>query len=214
MKIRNATFVIGAVSKAQYPETGWPEFALCGRSNVGKSSFINRFLNRKSLARTSSQPGKTQQLNYYAVEADIGSFYFVDLPGYGYAKVSKSERAKWGTFIENYLLERRACVRIFHVLDIRHAPSQDDIDMYAWMVYHQIPVRVIATKADKISKGKVKAHGDRIKKTLGVRDGDILAISSENGMGFQSVTAEVEEQVQAYHLTHDAPTPPLDLDMP
>lgn len=178
MQIKNATFLIGAVKPEQYPSEGHLEIALCGRSNVGKSSLINTLINRKNLARTSSQPGKTQQLNYYEVTTDYLPFYFVDLPGYGFAKVSKAERAKWGKFSEKYLLEREECRSIWQIVDLRHKPSADDIAMYEWLSYNGLSVSVIATKADKISKGQWQKHLMIIKKALGAEKTPIL-FSSE-----------------------------------
>lgn len=178
MQIKNASFLIGAVKPEQYPTEGHLEIALCGRSNVGKSSLVNTLINRKNLARTSSQPGKTQQLNYYEITTDISPFYFVDLPGYGFAKVSKAERAKWGKFSEKYLLEREECRMIWQIVDLRHKPSADDIAMYEWLVHHELPVTVIATKVDKISKGQWQKHVAIIKKALGAEKNPIL-FSSE-----------------------------------
>lgn len=191
MIIKNAEFIIGAVSSAQYPNTGWPEIALCGRSNVGKSSLINRLLRRKKLARTSSQPGKTQELNYYAVDSDVGAFYLVDLPGYGFAKVSKAERAKWGNFIERYLLERNTLDMIWQIVDLRHPPSDDDVRMYEWLSYYNKRVIVIATKCDKVSKGRWQAQKHIIQKKLGAEKAPLI-FSAETGYGLEEVQALVE----------------------
>lgn len=127
MKVHNAEIVISAVSPAQYPESQLPEIALAGRSNVGKSSFINTLIDRRKLARISSKPGKTQTLNFYLIE---NSLYFVDVPGYGYAKVSKTERAKWGKMIETYLTQREQLKAVVSLVDLRHPPTKDDIQMY------------------------------------------------------------------------------------
>ncbi|MFD2670516.1 ribosome biogenesis GTP-binding protein YihA/YsxC [Marinicrinis sediminis] len=181
MKIHQSEFIISAVGPDQYPDDALPEFALAGRSNVGKSSLINKLIQRKNLARTSSQPGKTQQLNYYRINDEI---YFVDFPGYGYAKVSKSERQKWGKMIEAYLLNREPLKAVLLVLDIRHAPSKDDQLMYDWMLHFNIPCIIVATKADKISKNKWGAHVRQIEQTIGRRKQDPLVLfSSESGMG-------------------------------
>lgn len=163
MNIHNAAIIISAVSPAQYPDTGLPEIALAGRSNVGKSSFINTLLNRKNLARTSGKPGKTQQLNFYNIDDTL---HFVDVPGYGYAKVSKTERAKWGQMIETYLTTRETLRAVVSLVDMRHEPTQDDIQMYQFLKYYQIPVIVVATKADKIPKSKWNRHENIIKKAL------------------------------------------------
>ena len=151
MKVTSADIVISAVKPEQYPESDMPEIALAGRSNVGKSSFINKMLNRKSLARTSSKPGKTQTLNFFIINE---SFHFVDVPGYGYAKVSKTERAAWGRMIETYITSRKQLKAVLLIVDLRHPPTQDDILMYDFLKHHQIPCIVVATKADKIPKGK------------------------------------------------------------
>ena len=161
MKVHEAEIVISAVSPAQYPDTPLPEIALAGRSNVGKSSFINTLINRKNLARTSSKPGKTQTLNFYLIE---NTLHFVDVPGYGYAKVSKTERAKWGKMIETYLEQREQLRAVVSLVDLRHAPSQEDVQMYEFLKYYEIPVIVVATKADKIPRGKWNKHESMIKK--------------------------------------------------
>ncbi|SJZ79496.1 GTP-binding protein [Pilibacter termitis] len=163
MNIHNAEIVISAVSPAQYPESDLPEIALAGRSNVGKSSFINTLLGRKNLARTSSKPGKTQTLNFYNIDDTL---HFVDVPGYGYAKVSKTERAKWGKMIETYLTTRENLRAVVSLVDLRHDPSQEDIQMYEFLKYYDIPVIVVATKADKIARGKLNKHEAAIKRKL------------------------------------------------
>ncbi|RAV22030.1 ribosome biogenesis GTP-binding protein YihA/YsxC [Paenibacillus contaminans] len=181
MKVNNAEFVISAVSPSQYPEDGLPEIALAGRSNVGKSSLINKMINRKNLARTSSKPGKTQTLNYYKINEDL---FFVDLPGYGYAQVSKSERERWGKFIEQYLTQREELKLILQLVDIRHAPSKDDQSMYEWLKHLGLPVCVVATKADKISRSQWQKHVKLVKQTLGFHSADrFVLFSSETGMG-------------------------------
>lgn len=188
MIVKNSQFLIGAVSSKQYPDTGYPEFALCGRSNVGKSSFINRIIKRKNLARTSSQPGKTRELNYYQIDTDLSPFYFVDLPGYGFAKASQKEREKWGQFIENYLLNREECQLILQMVDLRHPPSKDDIAMYQWLKYFGKPVQVVATKADKISKGQYAKNQSQIRKALGMSgDENIILFSAETGLGVEAI---------------------------
>lgn len=163
MKVHNAEIVISAVSPKQYPETDLPEIALAGRSNVGKSSFINTLIDRKNLARTSGKPGKTQTLNFYLIE---NALHFVDVPGYGYAKVSKTERAKWGEMIETYITSRKQLRAVVSLVDVRHDPSKEDIQMYDFLKYYGIPVIVVATKADKIPRGKWNKHTSAIKKKL------------------------------------------------
>ncbi|RDW19329.1 YihA family ribosome biogenesis GTP-binding protein [Oceanobacillus arenosus] len=181
MKVNHAEIVISAVSKKQYPGDQLPEIALAGRSNVGKSSFINKLINRKALARTSSKPGKTQTLNFYKINE---SFYFVDVPGYGYAKVSKSEREKWGGMMEEYFGTRDTLQVVLLITDIRHEPTKDDIQMYEFLKYHELPVVVVATKLDKIPKSKRASYIKRTKETLNVEADDIvLPFSSETGEG-------------------------------
>lgn len=181
MKVTSAEIVMSAVRKEQYPEGDLPEFALAGRSNVGKSSFINKMLNRKSLARTSSKPGKTQTLNFFIINE---MFYFVDVPGYGFAKVSKSERAAWGKMIETYLTSREQLKSALLIVDLRHPPTKDDVMMYDFFKHYDIPCIVIATKADKIPKGKWQKHLKVTKETLQLEKGDeIILFSSETGQG-------------------------------
>ncbi len=181
MKVNQVELVISAVKPAQYPEGNLPEFARAGRSNVGKSSFINKMIHRKSMARVSSKPGKTQTLNFYKIE---DALYFVDVPGYGFAKVSKKERESWGRMIETYLTSReqlKACVLI---VDLRHPPSEDDVLMYDFLKHYDIPAVVIATKADKIPKGKWQKHLKVIKEELQFDPSDdIVVFSSETGQG-------------------------------
>ncbi|WP_010531144.1 ribosome biogenesis GTP-binding protein YihA/YsxC [Lentibacillus jeotgali] len=181
MKVTDAEIVISAVSKKQYPNDRLPEIALAGRSNVGKSSFINRLIQRKNLARTSSKPGKTQTINFYKIN---NKFYFTDVPGYGYAKVSKKEREKWGAMMEEYFAMRdtlKACVMI---TDVRHEPTEDDVLMYDFLKYYELPVIVIATKLDKIAKGKRASHLKRTHETLEIEPEDIvIPFSAETGEG-------------------------------
>ncbi|MGX6442953.1 ribosome biogenesis GTP-binding protein YihA/YsxC [Neobacillus sp. K501] len=181
MKVTSSDIVISAVRPAQYPETDLPEFALAGRSNVGKSSFINRMLNRKGLARISSKPGKTQTLNFYLINEVL---HFVDVPGYGYAKVSKSERAAWGKMIETYLTSREQLRAVVMIVDLRHPPTEDDVMMYDFLKHYEIPCIVIATKADKIPRGKWEKYLKVTKETLDIEESDhIVLFSSETGLG-------------------------------
>ncbi|MBB3109879.1 GTP-binding protein [Paenibacillus phyllosphaerae] len=181
MNITQAEFVISAVRPNQYPEDALPEFALAGRSNVGKSSLINRMINRKNLARTSSQPGKTQQLNYYRVNQML---YLVDFPGYGYARVSKTQREQFGQMIETFLGDREPLKMVLLIIDIRHPPSQDDCLMYNWLKHYGIPVTIVTTKADKISKNQWQKHIKIIKEKLEADPRDkVVLFSSETGLG-------------------------------
>jgi GTP-binding protein len=181
MKISSSEFIISAVGPKQYPETGLPEFARVGRSNVGKSSLINCFLNRNNFARTSSRPGKTGQLNYYLIN---NAFYFVDLPGYGFAQVSKDVKAQWGKMIEAYLNNRREIRAVIQLVDMRHPPSADDKTMHNWLMSKNIPTLVVATKADKISRGQWQKHLKAIKEGLDLPGIDvILPFSAETREG-------------------------------
>lgn len=181
MKVTEAEIVISAVSKKQYPVTHMPEIALAGRSNVGKSSFINKMINRKNLVRTSQKPGKTQTLNFYKIN---DRFHFVDVPGYGYAKVSKKERNAWGIMLEEYFTERENLKAVVLLVDIRHEPTKDDVSMYEFLKHYELPVVVVATKLDKIPKGKRVQHIKRAAKKLQLLQEDIiLPFSSETGEG-------------------------------
>ena len=183
MKINkhNAEILLSAANKSHYPQDDIPEIALAGRSNVGKSSFINTLLNRKNLARTSGKPGKTQLLNFFNIDDKLR---FVDVPGYGYAKVSKTERAKWGKMIEEYLTSRDNLRAVVSLVDLRHDPSADDVQMYEFLKYYEIPVIVVATKADKIPRGKWNKHESAIKKKLDFdKTDDFIIFSSVDKTG-------------------------------
>ncbi|MBO0454947.1 MULTISPECIES: ribosome biogenesis GTP-binding protein YihA/YsxC [Enterococcus] len=194
MKVHNAEIVISAVSPKQYPETDLPEIALAGRSNVGKSSFINTLIDRKNLARTSGKPGKTQTLNFYLIE---NSLHFVDVPGYGYAKVSKTERAKWGEMIETYITSRKQLRAVVSLVDVRHDPSKEDIQMYEFLKYYGIPVIVVATKADKIPRGKWNKHTSAIKKKLDFDPNDtFILFSSETKKGKEEAWQAIETAIE------------------
>lgn len=197
MIIKNAEFVISAVGPKQYPDDHLPEIALAGRSNVGKSSLINKLINRKNLARTSSKPGKTQTLNYYRINND--AFYFVDLPGYGFAQVSRSTKEQWGKFIDDYLAKRENLVGVIHLVDMRHPPSKDDVTMYQWLKHLQKDILVVATKCDKISKGQWQKHIKIIREGLNTDQGqEIIAFSAETGQGTEQVMIWIEKHVVAF----------------
>lgn len=179
----NADILLSATNKSHYPQDGIPEVALAGRSNVGKSSFINTMLNRKNLARTSGKPGKTQLLNFFNIDDKLR---FVDVPGYGYARVSKKEREKWGKMIEEYLTTRENLRAVVSLVDLRHEPSADDVQMYEFLKYYEIPVILVATKADKIPRGKWNKHESMIKKKLDFDKTDTFIIfSSVNKTGVE-----------------------------
>lgn len=189
MKITQAELYTVAVSEEQYPTTNLPEIALAGRSNVGKSSFINKMLNRKKLAHTSQKPGKTQTLNFYIINQ---RFYFVDVPGYGFAKVSKKELESWGKMIETYLKTRKQLKAVLLIVDIRHEPTKDDRMMYDWLKHYGIPTIVIATKCDKIAKGQWEKQKKIIKQTLQLApDVPLIAFSAETGQGKDEAWAQL-----------------------
>ena len=177
MIVKNPKFEISAVGPKQYPTNNLPEIVLAGKSNVGKSSFINTMINRKSLARTSSEPGKTRQINFYNIDS---KFYFVDLPGFGYSKMSHTEQEKVGKFIEEYLFNRKNIACIVLLIDIRHNPSENDIMMFNYIRSIGAPHIVIANKADKIAPTKVTSYVENLRKLLEANDDDIiLPFSSE-----------------------------------
>ncbi|WP_088007263.1 ribosome biogenesis GTP-binding protein YihA/YsxC [Indiicoccus explosivorum] len=193
MNVNNVELVISAVRPEQYPEGDLPEFALAGRSNVGKSSFINKMIGRKAMARISSKPGKTQTLNFYKIEDQL---YYVDVPGYGYAKVSKKEREAWGKMIERYITGRDVLRAVIQIIDLRHPPTEDDIMMYDFLKHYGIPCVLIATKADKIPKGKWQKHKKIIREALQVEDGDSLIVfSSETGLGKDEAWDEIKKRM-------------------
>lgn len=193
MIINNPKFEISAVSKKQYPKGNLPEVVLVGKSNVGKSSFVNTMVNRKNLARTSNVPGKTRQINFYNMD---NKFYFVDLPGYGYSKMSKEEKVISGNFIEQYLEEGSNVALIILLLDIRHKPTADDILMYDYILKSNLPFMVLTNKADKIAVTKVDFEVQRIKEILGISYSTILPFSSERKVYQEAVWKEVEKFVK------------------
>ncbi|MEG0842828.1 MAG: ribosome biogenesis GTP-binding protein YihA/YsxC [Romboutsia sp.] len=203
MKIRSSEITMSAISKSQYPEEGIPEIALVGRSNVGKSSTVNTLLNRRSFARISQTPGKTRTINFYLINKE---FFFVDLPGYGYAKVAKSEKDKWGTIMERYLEDRDELCAIFLLVDIRHEPTNDDVMMYDWIKHFGYNCVVIATKADKISRGQYQKHISIIRKKLNLESTEkVIPISSLKKTGVEDVWDEIVRQYNehGYDITVD-----------
>lgn len=192
MIIKNPKFEISAIGPKQYPKGSLPEIVLVGKSNVGKSSFINTMLNRKNLARTSNTPGKTRQINFYNID-DV--FYFVDLPGYGFSKMSKQEKITSGKYIEEYLEKRQNIALIVHLLDIRHQPTKDDMLMYDYILRTNLPFMVITNKADKIAITKVDAEVQKIKESLGISYSIILPFSAERKIYIDKVWEEIEKFV-------------------
>ena len=193
MVIKEANLDIMATRRSQYPDDNKPEFLLVGRSNVGKSSFINSILGRKNLAYTSATPGKTQTLNFYGVN---NSFYLIDVPGYGYASVDKKTQAKFGMMIEEYLEKRTQLKRVFMLIDFRHKPTEDDLLMYNFLKYYNLPVTVIATKADKVGGSKKEKNLKVIMDTLDLVVGDDLVVfSSVTKLGVKEVLNKIEELI-------------------
>lgn len=191
IKSVNLETVIGVTSKI--PQNLKPEIAFAGKSNVGKSSLINGLMNRKSLARTSAQPGKTQTINYYNIN---DAMYLVDLPGYGYAKVPQSEKEKWGKMIENYLHKSRQLRAVFLLIDIRHEPSANDKMMYDWIVYQGYDPVIIATKLDKIKPSQLEKHIAQIRRGLNVKPGtDILPFSALSKKGREEIWALMDRLI-------------------
>ena len=193
INVISSEYIISAVSIAQYPEVKLPEIVFIGRSNVGKSSLINSLTRRKNLARVSQTPGKTQTINFYKVtlkineneetEPERSDFYLVDLPGYGYAKTSKSNRKLWAKFIEQYLLSSEQIRFVCQLIDIRHEPMESDLNMFNWLVENGLPVLIVATKSDKISKMAQAKQVDAIKKAFNIEELPVLPYSSIKNEG-------------------------------
>lgn len=194
MQIKKAQYLLTAVKASQYPEKALPAVTFCGRSNVGKSSLINCLLNRRNLARTSAQPGKTRTINFYAVN---DSWYLVDLPGYGFAKVAKTERDNWRFMIDEYMRSYQGSNLFLQLVDIRHEPSELDKQMWQWLQAAGVNCRLIATKADKISRGARERQLTLISKTLQAPKKDIIAFSSLNRDGRDQLLALIGEYLAA-----------------
>lgn len=191
MIIKNPEFKISAVNPKQYPDDDLPQIVLVGKSNVGKSSFINSMINRKKLARTSSEPGKTRQINFYNMD---NKFYFVDLPGYGYSKMSKAEQVKVGGFIEEYLKKSKHIALIIFLIDIRHSPTENDRLMYQYVINSNSPCIIIANKADKIAVTKVDSYVKDLQNELNsLKDFTFLPYSSERKIYSKRVWEEIEK---------------------
>ena len=192
MKINSINQPITAVRRSQYPEDNKSEFLLVGRSNVGKSSFINTLVNRKNFARTSATPGKTQTLNFFLIN---DFFYIVDVPGYGFARVSKKLKTKFGMIIEDYLESRNNLKNVFLLIDFRHKPTNDDVMMYEFLKYYNIPVTIIATKADKVKKSCFEKNINIIVNTLNINKEDIILFSTITKTGKEEVLNKIESLI-------------------
>lgn len=193
MKINNTVLDVVAVRRSQYPTNGLPEFLLVGRSNVGKSSFINTLINQKNLARTSSRPGKTQTLNFYLVN---NMFYLVDVPGYGYASVNREQQKKMGLMIEEYLEKRYKMKRVFMLVDFRIKPTEDDVLMYQYLKYYNIPVTLVLTKVDKVPTSKKDKSLKTIKDTIKLAVGDnYVMFSSQSKVGREEILNIIENLI-------------------
>lgn len=195
MQVNNVSMNLSAVSSKQYPNEGYPEIALLGRSNVGKSSLINTLINRKSFARTSSTPGKTQTLNFYNIEDQLS---LVDVPGYGFAKVSKKQREEFGVMIEEYLTTRDVLKGVVILVDGRHQPSEDDISMYQYVSYYHIPTLIVATKMDKVKGNQWNKTISQVKKSMQINQTDNLQLfSAETKHGKDEVWDWIEDHMKA-----------------
>lgn len=194
MKVNNPKFEISAVSPKQYPKNDLPQIVLVGKSNVGKSSFINTMINRKALARTSSEPGKTRQINFYNIDE---IFYFVDLPGYGYSKMSKQEQEKVGSFIEQYLVKSENIALVIFLIDIRHNPTENDRLMYDYIIRSGLPFIILANKADKIAPTKVGATVKDLQKQINpIGDVKMLPFSAEKKIYTEDVWNVIDEYIK------------------
>ena len=203
MNIKSAKFVTSAVKPSQYPPSDRPEIAFAGRSNVGKSSLMNTLLGRKKLVKTSSTPGRTQTINLFSIN---DRFYFVDLPGYGYAKVPKAVRKSWGPMVENYLKTRRAgeqtvpeasqgLCAVVVILDIRRLPNQGDHDLLAWLAHYEVPALVVLTKVDKLKKNQQGKQRSAIARELSTDPSSLILVSGTTGLGKQELWKAIESRL-------------------
>jgi GTP-binding protein len=193
-RIKNAAFITSAARADQFITPDKPMIAVCGKSNVGKSSFINMLANQKKLAKTSSEPGRTRLVNYF----DFGEFILADLPGYGFARVSKSEKEKWAKTLSAFFADKDKIAHVFMLADSRHDPTADDMQMVEFLNYHMLPFTVVLTKADKLSKMKIKEHIKAIAADFYLGVGNLIATSSQTGYGKDAVLSKIE-QVIAVH---------------
>lgn len=194
MIIKKAEIVAVAVKRNQYPEDNMKEIAFAGRSNVGKSSLLNLLVNRKNLARISGSPGKTRTINFYQINDE---FRIVDLPGYGYAKVSKSVTENWGDMIESYLSSRQGLLKVVQLVDIRHTPTTQDVQMYQWLQHYGLDGLVVATKSDKISRNEMTKNLSEIRKVLGLSSEDkIIMVSTLKRTGYDELISELDKLLE------------------
>ncbi len=193
--VKNAKFITSAATASQFIKADKPMIAVCGKSNVGKSSFINMLANQNKLAKTSNSPGRTRLVNYF----DFGEFILADLPGYGYASVSKAEKEKWAKTLEAFFADKEQITHVFALADIRHDPTEDDKNMINFLNYHIIPFTVIATKADKLSKMKIKENVRNVARGFTLGEGNVIATSSENRYGKEAVLEKIEQILSLYN---------------
>ncbi len=192
LTVKNATFITSAATKEQFISPDKPMIAVCGKSNVGKSSFINMLANRKKLAKTSSEPGRTRLVNYF----DFGEFILADLPGYGFARVSKGEKEKWAKTLDSFFKDKEKIAHVFMLVDSRHDPTADDMQMIEFLHFHTIPFTVVLTKSDKLSRMKLKEHIKAIAADLYLAPANLLATSSETGDGKVEVLTKIYDVIQ------------------
>ncbi len=193
MDVNNVKLDVVAVKPSQYPQEVLPEFAFVGKSNVGKSSLLNAMINRRALARTSQTPGKTRTINFYKIEEAL---YFVDLPGYGYAKLSKSETKNWGAMIEGYLKKREQLKCIVMLVDIRHEPSKNDVQMFEWLRHYNYNMVLVATKLDKINRSQIQKQISILRKSLGMASSElIIPFSAETKQGKEALWEYIEANI-------------------
>ena len=198
--IKNATFITSAARKEQFITPDKPMIAVCGKSNVGKSSFINMLANRKKLAKTSSEPGRTRLVNYF----DFGEFILADLPGYGFARVAKTEKEKWAKTLDSFFKDKEKIAHVFMLADSRHDPTEDDVQMIEYLHYHTLPLTIVLTKADKLSRMKLKEHIKAIAADLYLAPNNMIATSAETGYGKEDILRKIKAIIDiAYNPIED-----------